>query len=70
VLPYLEDDYGDVRRAAAITCCSLFIHDPITFHISNHALEVISDVVDKLLVVGIADPGLCSTTLLFRPSLI
>jgi FKBP12-rapamycin complex-associated protein len=58
VLPYLEDDYPEVRRAAAITCCALFIDDPITFHVSNHALEVIGDVVDKLLVVGIADPGL------------
>jgi FKBP12-rapamycin complex-associated protein len=57
VLPYLEDDFPEVRRSAAITCCGLFVNDPITYHVSNHAIEVISDVVDKLLVVGIADPG-------------
>jgi serine/threonine-protein kinase mTOR len=56
-LPYLEDDNVEVRRAAALTCCVLFMNDPITYHVSNHAVEVISDVVDKLLTVGIADPG-------------
>jgi serine/threonine-protein kinase mTOR len=58
VLPYLEDDHAEVRRSAAITCCGLFANDPLTYSISNHGIEVISDVVDKLLVVGIADPGL------------
>ncbi|KZT27933.1 phosphatidylinositol 3-kinase [Neolentinus lepideus HHB14362 ss-1] len=55
-LPYLEDDHPEVRRAAALTCCRLFIRDPICYQASNHAIEVISDVLDKLLTVGIADP--------------
>lgn len=57
-LPYLEDDNPEVRRAAALTCCVLFLHDPICYHVSNHAVEVIGDVLGKLLTVGIADPGL------------
>jgi FKBP12-rapamycin complex-associated protein len=57
-LPYLEDDNTEVRRAAAVTCCRLFVRDPICFQASSHAIEIISDVLDKLLTVGIADPGL------------
>lgn len=56
-LPYLEDDHTEVRKAAALTCCELFIKDPICYQSSSHAIEVISDVLDKLLTVGIADPG-------------
>ncbi|THV05541.1 FAT-domain-containing protein [Dendrothele bispora CBS 962.96] len=55
-LPYLEDDHAEVRRAAALTCCRLFVRDPICYQASSHAIEVISDVLDKLLTVGIADP--------------
>ncbi|KAG5654196.1 hypothetical protein H0H81_006229 [Sphagnurus paluster] len=55
-LPYLEDDNTDIRRAAALTCCRLFVRDPICYQASSHAIEVISDVLDKLLTVGIADP--------------
>ncbi|KAJ7180725.1 phosphatidylinositol 3-kinase [Mycena filopes] len=55
-LPYLEDDNADIRRAAAITCCRLFVRDPIFYSSSSHAIQVISDVLNKLLTVGIADP--------------
>ena len=56
-LPYLEDDNADVRRAGALTCCKVFMRDPICYQASSHAIEIISDVLDKLLTVGIADPG-------------
>ncbi|KAJ6619840.1 atypical/PIKK/FRAP protein kinase [Mycena sp. CBHHK59/15] len=55
-LPYLEEDNAEVRHAAAITCCRLFVRDPIFYSSSSHAIEVISDVLNKLLTVGIADP--------------
>ncbi|KAL0953824.1 hypothetical protein HGRIS_005004 [Hohenbuehelia grisea] len=55
-LPYLENDHPGVRRAAALTCCRLFVRDPICYQASSHAIEIISDVLDKLLTVGIADP--------------
>lgn len=57
-LPYLENDTPEVRRAAALTCCRLFVRDPICYQASSHAIEIISDVLDKLLTVGIADPGM------------
>ncbi|KAL5537169.1 TOR1 [Sanghuangporus sanghuang] len=55
-LPYLEDDHPDIRQAAALTCCRLFVRDPICHQVSNHSIEIISDVLDKLLTVAIADP--------------
>ena len=56
-LPYLEEDNAEVRRAAALTCCRLFMRDPICYQASNHSIEIISEVIDKLLTVAIADPG-------------
>lgn len=58
VLPYLDSDFPDVRRAAALTCCHLFVRDPICYQASNRSIEIISDVIDKLLSVAIADPGM------------
>ncbi|KAJ7823024.1 phosphatidylinositol 3-kinase [Mycena leptocephala] len=55
-LPYLEEDNAEIRRAAAVTCCRLFVRDPIFYSASSHAIQVISDVLNKLLTVGIADP--------------
>jgi hypothetical protein len=56
-LPYLENDSPDVRQTAALTCARLFIRDPICQQTSTHSIEIISDVLDKLLTVAIADPG-------------
>lgn len=56
-LPYLEDEHAEIRQAAALTCCILFVRDPICHQVSNHSIEIISDVLDKLLTVGIADPN-------------
>ena len=33
------------------------MRDPICYQASNHSIEIIGDVIDKLLTVGIADPG-------------
>ncbi|KAI0032654.1 atypical/PIKK/FRAP protein kinase [Vararia minispora EC-137] len=55
-LQYLDEDHADIRRAAALTCCRVFARDSICYQASNHSIEVISDVLDKLLTVGIADP--------------
>ncbi|KAF4581337.1 phosphatidylinositol kinase- protein kinase tor1 [Pleurotus pulmonarius] len=55
-MPYLESDSPQVRQAAAVTCCRLFVEDPICYQASNRAIETLSDVLEKLLTVGIADP--------------
>ncbi|KAK0251290.1 phosphatidylinositol kinase- protein kinase tor1 [Friedmanniomyces endolithicus] len=45
---YVEDDDPIIRKAAALTSCQLFT--------SHHAIQVVSDVIEKLLTVGVADP--------------
>ncbi|EWC44191.1 phosphatidylinositol 3-kinase tor2 [Drechslerella stenobrocha 248] len=56
VIKYVEDDNLEVRKAAALTCCQLFVRDPICYQTSNNAIQVVGDVMEKLLTVGIADP--------------
>lgn len=57
-MKYVEDDNTEVRKAAALTCCQLFVRDPICYQTSNHAIQVVGEVMEKLLTVAIADPGL------------
>lgn len=57
-IKYVEDDKPEVRKAAALTCCQLFVRDPICYQTSNHAIQVVGEVMEKLLTVGIADPGM------------
>lgn len=57
VLPYLEHDNIDVRQEAVLASTQLFIHDPICYQTSSHSIEIVSDVLEKLLTVGITDPS-------------
>ncbi|KAI9000239.1 armadillo-type protein [Gaertneriomyces semiglobifer] len=53
---YLEDDNSDIRRAAALTCCQLLARDPVCYQTATHAVQVVGEVLEKLLTVGITDP--------------
>ena len=53
---YVEDDDPIIRKAAALTCCQLFVRDPIVHQTSHHAIQVVADVIEKLLTVAVADP--------------
>ncbi|KAI9833190.1 MAG: hypothetical protein M1819_003813 [Sarea resinae] len=53
---YVDDDNPEIRKAAALTCCQLFVRDPIVHQTSHHAIQVVSEVIEKLLTVGVADP--------------
>ncbi|KAL8298163.1 hypothetical protein RB601_002695 [Gaeumannomyces tritici] len=55
-IKYVEDDDSEIRQAAALTCCQLYVVDPIVNQVSYHALQVVGDVLDKLLTVGVSDP--------------
>ncbi|KAG9248794.1 armadillo-type protein [Calycina marina] len=55
-IKYVEDEYPPIREAAALTCCQLYVRDPIVNQTSNHAIQVVSEVIEKLLTVGVADP--------------
>ncbi|KAK0615733.1 armadillo-type protein [Bombardia bombarda] len=55
-IKYVEDDDPEIREAAALTCCQLYVRDPIVNQMSNHALQVVADVIERLLTVGVSDP--------------
>jgi FKBP12-rapamycin complex-associated protein len=55
-LKYVEDDDPEIREAAALTCCQLYVRDPVVNQTSYHALQVVADVIEKLLTVGVSDP--------------
>jgi FKBP12-rapamycin complex-associated protein len=56
-IKYVEDDNPDIRKAAALTCCQLLVRDPIVHQTSNHAILVVSEIMEKLLTVSVADSG-------------
>ncbi|KAH0559920.1 hypothetical protein GP486_003558 [Trichoglossum hirsutum] len=65
-IKYVEDDNAEIRKASALTCCQLFVRDPIVHQTSNHAIQVVGEVMEKLLTVGVADadPDIRRTVLL------
>ncbi|KAG8832494.1 phosphatidylinositol kinase- protein kinase tor1 [Serendipita sp. 400] len=54
-LPYLEDETSEIRLRAAITCCQLFMREPGPGQRSICPLDVINEVLEKLLTASIAD---------------
>ena len=55
-LRYADHENADIRRAAALTSCQLFTRDPILLQTSHNSIEVVGEVVDKLLTVAVGDP--------------
>lgn len=53
---YVDSDNPEIRKAAALTCCQLFVNDPIINQTSSHSIQVVGEVIDKLLTVGVGDP--------------
>jgi len=56
-IQYVDDNNSAIRKAAALTCCQLFVKDPIVHQVSRHAIQVVSTVIEKLLAVAVADSG-------------
>ncbi|KAL7665224.1 Serine/threonine-protein kinase TOR [[Candida] zeylanoides] len=55
-ISYLEHNDPQIRQLAATTSCVIFIRDPICLQTSVYALNVVNEVLDKLLSLGITDP--------------
>lgn len=55
-IKFVDSDSPEIRKASALTCCQLFVHDPIINQTSAHSIQVVSEVIDKLLLVGVGDP--------------
>ncbi|KAF2425315.1 FAT-domain-containing protein [Tothia fuscella] len=63
---YVDADNPEIRKAAALTCCQLFVRDVIVHQTSQHSIQVVGDVIEKLLTVAVADevPEIRRTVLL------
>ena len=53
---YLEDDDLEIRKAASVACCRVLVREPCTPLHGNYTSQLIGEVLEKLLTVGIADP--------------
>ena len=53
---YTLSSNSKVRKASALTCCQLFVQDPIIYQTSANSLRIVGDVISKLLRLGVADP--------------
>lgn len=63
---YVDNNNPQIRKAAALTCCQIYIRDPIIHQTSFHAIRVVAEVIERLLTVGVADedPDIRKTVLL------
>ncbi|KAG8626630.1 hypothetical protein KVT40_005575 [Elsinoe batatas] len=52
---YVEDEDSLIRKNAALTCCQLLVKDPIVNQTSRQAIKIVSDVVERLLTMSVAD---------------
>ena len=51
-----------IRKEAALTCCKLLVQPSCSAPTRGYCALVISEILSKLLIVGIADPGVCMIT--------
>lgn len=65
-IQYADSNNPVIRKASALTCCQLYIRDPIIHQTSAHSIQVVADVIERLLTVGVADsdPDIRRTVLL------
>ncbi|GAM22047.1 hypothetical protein SAMD00019534_052220 [Acytostelium subglobosum LB1] len=57
VSTFLDDDNPEIRREAAITCAKLMVKPGEPAPTRGHTSVIVGEVLEKLLVVGIADPN-------------
>jgi serine/threonine-protein kinase mTOR len=55
VVKYLDDDNVLIRKEAAITCCQKLFTEKSTIPIKGHIGKIVSEVIEKLLYVGVTD---------------
>lgn len=53
---YIDHTNPSVRKGAALTCCQLYMRDPICSQVSTPSLRAVSQVIEKLLTVAVSDP--------------
>lgn len=58
VVGFTDDESAEIRHAAANATCVILQRDPILYQTSRQAIEVVDQVLSRLLSVAIADPGI------------
>ena len=53
---YIKSPNPEIRKAAALTCCQIYIEDPIIMQTSFHALGIVRSVVTQLISAAVGDP--------------
>ena len=54
---YLDNDIAEVRMAAAMTCSSLLVNDPMFEEKTMNSQKIVTLAIEKMLIVAIADPN-------------
>ena len=57
VITYMDYPDKQVRLAAALTSCKLYVNDPVCHQVSNHSLKAVNYVLEKLLSTAVSDPS-------------
>lgn len=55
IISYIEHENTQIRKLAAVTSCHLLIKDNIGRHTSLNSLNIVSEILSKLLTVAITD---------------
>lgn len=55
VLKWADNPDPRIRKAAAMTCCSVFVREPIVHQLSGNALHTVQVVLQKLLKIAVSD---------------
>jgi hypothetical protein len=55
VVPFLDDSNPMIRKAAAVSCCTLILPADEEAHTSGRQAVVVAEVLERLLMVGVGD---------------
>ncbi|KAG8728353.1 phosphatidylinositol kinase- protein kinase tor1, partial [Ceratobasidium sp. 428] len=55
IIPYLSDEHAILRQTAALTACTLIAVDPVCFQTSDYSVGILTDMLDRLLTLAVAD---------------
>jgi hypothetical protein len=54
----------EIRRMAIVACCQVLAKEIATGSGSSYAMQIASEIIEKILMAGIADTGIMRTCIL------
>lgn len=55
VMKYTDNPDPSIRKAAALSCAAVFVREPVCQLTSTHSLEMVQQVLQRLLIIGVTD---------------